>query len=215
MAAAAAAAARIGRGVRNAALMMLLNYARGSRRWPALLCRRRGFTTATTEAATDGPTLETIDRTHMARALALAGRCAVTGDVPVGALVACDRTGAILGESWNQRESLQSPCAHAETLALDAAALSRGTWRLDGTTLYVTLEPCIMCYGAVVLGRCDRIVYGAPNPTSGALTSGVLADHHKLNHRPVVVGGLMAQECGSLVRGFFQSMREVKKGGDE
>jgi tRNA(adenine34) deaminase len=162
--------------------------------------RRRGFTTAAT-----------LDRTRMARALALAGRCAATGDVPVGALVVCDRTGAVLGESWNQRESLQSPCAHAETLALDAAALARGSWRLDGTTLYATLEPCIMCYGAAVLGRCDRIVYGAPNPTSGALTSGVLADHHRLNHRPVVVGGLMAQECGDLVREFFQSMREVEK----
>ena len=182
----------------------MLKSALATWRWAALSRR-------TSTAASTAPDWSALDREHMTRALTLARRCAATADVPVGALVACDHTGSVLGESWNQRESLQSPCAHAESLALDAAARARGAWRLHGTTLYVTLEPCIMCYGAAVLGRCDRIVYGAPNHTSGALSSGVLATPQKLNHRPVVAGGLMAHECGSIVRHFFQIKREVEK----
>ena len=148
------------------------------------------------------------DQKHMSRALVLAARCADTADVPVGALVVCDLSDRVLGESWNQREAMQTPCAHAETLALDAAAKARGQWRLHDTTLYVTLEPCIMCYGAAVLARCGRIVYGTQNHASGALSSGVLDDPSKLNHQPIVVGGLMAEECSSIVRDFFRKMRK-------
>ena len=146
----------------------------------------------------------------MARAVNLAKRCDVSGDVPVGAVVVCNRTRRILGEGWNQREGRQTPSSHAEMLAFSEASSSRGQWRLDETTLYVTLEPCIMCYGAAVLARCEKIVYGTQNPNCGAITSGVLAEPKKLNHTPLVVGGLMSGECRALLHDFFKSIRTKK-----
>jgi tRNA(adenine34) deaminase len=129
------------------------------------------------------------------------------GDVPVGAVVV-DADGVVLGSGHNQRESAHDPTAHAELLAIRAAAVSRGTWRLDGCTLVVTLEPCTMCAGATVLARLQRVVFGATDPKAGAVGSlwDVVRDR-RLNHRPEVVAGVLADECQSLLRAWFGERR--------
>ena len=136
-------------------------------------------------------------------------RCALpAGDVPIGALV-LDATGAVLGTGFNRREADADPTAHAEVLALRAAARAAGSWRLGGCTLVVTLEPCTMCAGAAVLARVDRIVFGAFDPKAGAVGSlwDVVRDP-RLNHRPEVVAGVLADECGALLREFFAGHRD-------
>ncbi|HZO65386.1 MAG TPA: nucleoside deaminase [Kribbellaceae bacterium] len=126
-----------------------------------------------------------------------------TADVPVGAVVV-DSSGAVLGRGHNEREATGDPTAHAEILALRAAAAARGEWRLEGCTLVVTLEPCTMCAGAIVLARLDRVVFGAYDAKAGAVGSlwDVVRDQ-RLNHRPEVVGGVMADETGARLRDFF------------
>jgi tRNA(adenine34) deaminase len=133
-------------------------------------------------------------------------------DVPVGAVVlAAD--GVALAAAPNRREADGDPTAHAEVLALRAAAAAVGSWRLDGCTLVVTLEPCTMCAGAAVLARVARVVYGAVDPKAGAVGSlwDVVRDR-RLNHRPEVVGGVLEQECGALLRGFFTGRRTDPSG---
>ena len=144
----------------------------------------------------------------MRRALSVAAGAAETGDVPVGALVVAP-DGSVLAEAPNARERDGDPTAHAEVLALRAAAVARGGWRLDGCTLVVTLEPCTMCAGALVLARISRLVYGADDPKAGAVGSlwDVVRDR-RLNSRPEVVGGVLADESAALLRGFFASHRE-------
>ncbi len=143
------------------------------------------------------------DVAAMRRALAQAERAPAHGDVPVGAVVV-DAAGAVLAEAHNDREGSGDPTAHAEVLALRAAAAARGAWRLEGCTLVVTLEPCSMCAGAAVLARVARVVYGAPDPKAGAAGSLVdLLRDRRLNWRPEVVGGVLAEECGSVLRTFF------------
>ena len=129
------------------------------------------------------------------------------GDVPVGALV-LDAAGEVLGRGHNDREGSGDPTAHAEIVALRAAAAATGSWRLEGCTLVVTLEPCTMCAGAAVLARVARVVYGAVDPKAGAAGSlwDVMRDR-RLNHRPEVVGGVLAQECGEVLRAFFADHR--------
>lgn len=129
-------------------------------------------------------------------------------DVPVGAVVV-DADGAVLGVGHNEREAVGDPTAHAEIVALRAAAARVGSWRLSGTTLAVTLEPCTMCAGALVLARVSRLIYGAVDPKAGAVGSlwDVVRDR-RLNHRLEVVGGVLGDECGSLLREFFQGQRE-------
>ena len=142
----------------------------------------------------------------MRRALEEAERCLEWGDVPIGAVLA--RGEKVLARFGNQRERRQDPTGHAEVLALRAAAESEGSWRLDGTTLYVTLEPCAMCAGAVVLSRIDRLVYGASDPKAGFAGSlGDLVRDPRLNHRVEVVTGVLAEQCGDLLRAFFQPRR--------
>ena len=128
------------------------------------------------------------------------------GDVPVGAVVV--RDGAVVGAGHNEREHRQDPTAHAETLALQAAARRLGSWRLLDTVLYVTLEPCAMCAGAIVLARVPRVVYGTADPKAGAAGSvlDVLAEP-RLNHRPAVAGGVLAPECAALLTEFFAARR--------
>jgi tRNA(adenine34) deaminase len=128
-------------------------------------------------------------------------------DVPVGAVVV-DASGAIIGRGCNVREMTHDPTGHAEIVALREAAAARGEWRLDGCTLVVTLEPCTMCAGAVVLARVDRLVFGAADPKAGAVGSlwDVVRDR-RLNHRPEVVPGVLAAECADLLRDFFRSRR--------
>jgi tRNA(adenine34) deaminase len=149
----------------------------------------------------------------MRRALAEAGLTAATGDVPVGAVVLAP-DGGVLGTGHNAREAAGDPTAHAEVLALRAAALSRRSWRLDGCTLVVTLEPCTMCAGALVLARVARLVFGAWDPKAGAAGSvrDVVRDT-RLNHQAEVVGGVLEGECGVLLRNFFASRRGGSGGG--
>jgi tRNA(adenine34) deaminase len=139
----------------------------------------------------------------MRRALTLGRRAEAHGDVPVGAVL-LDADGAVLAEAGNERELTGDPTAHAELLVLRRGAAVRGTWRLSGCTLVVTLEPCTMCAGALVLARVDRLVFGAYDPKAGAVASlfDVVRDR-RLNHRVDVRGGIMAEECGALLRDFF------------
>jgi tRNA(adenine34) deaminase len=131
-------------------------------------------------------------------------------DVPVGAVV-LDGSGTVVGVGHNAREATGDPTAHAEVLALRAAAAVVGSWRLTGCTLVVTLEPCTMCAGAIVLARVSRLVFGAFDPKAGAAGSlwDVVRDR-RLNHRPDVVSGVLAQECGELIRAFFERSRGVR-----
>lgn len=143
----------------------------------------------------------------MGRALDEARLALRTGDVPVGAVVV-DSLGAVVGVGRNAREATGDPTAHAEVLALRAAAENRGSWRLDDCTLIVTLEPCTMCAGAVVLARVPRLVLGAWDPKAGACgsTRDVVRDA-RLNHRVEVLGGVLEAECAVLLRDFFGSHR--------
>lgn len=143
----------------------------------------------------------------MRLALGEAEQALSTGDVPVGAVV-LGPSGDVLGRGRNQREAVGDPTAHAEIVALRAAAAERGTWRLDGCTLVVTLEPCAMCAGALGLARVDRLVYGAGDPKAGAAGSvWDLVRDRRMNHRPEVIGGVLADECGKLLRSFFAGQR--------
>lgn len=144
----------------------------------------------------------------MELALAEARRAEDHGDVPIGAVVLRDADGEVLGAAHNERELRQDPTAHAEVLALQRAAAALGSWRVLGCTLVVTLEPCSMCAGAIVLSRVPRVVYGCTDPKAGAAGSvlDVLADE-RLNHRPEVVGGVRADECADLLRSFFAARR--------
>jgi tRNA(adenine34) deaminase len=148
----------------------------------------------------------------MRAALAEARLALRTGDVPIGAVVV-DAEGAILGTGHNEREARGDPTAHAEVLALRAAASAVGQWRLTGCTLVVTLEPCTMCAGALVLARVDRLVYGAVDDKAGAVVSlwDVVRDR-RLNHRPEVIGGVLAQECADLLLAFFGERRDAPAG---
>jgi len=143
----------------------------------------------------------------MREALAEAALTSSSADVPVGALVV-SAAGEIVGRGHNAREATGDPTAHAETLALRAAAAELGSWRLNGCTLVVTLEPCTMCAGALVLARVDLLVYGAVDPKAGAVGSlwDVVRDR-RLNHRPEVIGGVLGDECGALLRAFFERAR--------
>ena len=146
------------------------------------------------------------DVAMMRRALAEADRCLAHGDVPIGAVVS--RGEEVLATAGNERELAGDPTAHAEILALRAAAGAIGSWRLEGCTLTVTLEPCAMCAGAAVLARLDRVVFGAADPKAGFVGSlGDLVRDERLNHRAEVAGGVLAEECGELLRGFFRGRR--------
>jgi tRNA(adenine34) deaminase len=140
--------------------------------------------------------------------LAVAAAAEVSADdVPVGAVI-LGPAGEVLARAGNRREADGDPTAHAEVLALRAAAAQRGSWRLDGCTLVVTLEPCVMCAGALVLARVDRVVYGATDPKAGAVGSlWDLARDRRLNHRPEVVAGVLADECGEQLRAWFAERR--------
>ena len=144
----------------------------------------------------------------MGLALEQARTAVGSGDVPVGAVVV-DASGEVLGAGVNRREADGDPTAHAEILALRAAARARGEWRLDGCTLVVTLEPCLMCAGALVLARVSRLVLGAWDPKAGATGSvwDVVRDRH-VNHRVEVVGGVREGECAQVLLDFFAERRE-------
>jgi tRNA(adenine34) deaminase len=142
----------------------------------------------------------------MDRAIAQAKLARAVGDVPVGAVVV--RDGAVVGQGHNRREADQDPTAHAELLALRAAARTVGSWRLERCTLYVTLEPCAMCAGATVLARLPALVFGAADPKAGAVGSLMdIARDPRLNHRVDVTAGVLADECADLLTRFFRTRR--------
>ena len=148
----------------------------------------------------------TADVGMMERAMIEARACLVSEDVPVGAVVV--RDGHVLAGAGNRRERDRDPTAHAEIVALREAAVVVGTWRLDGCSLYVTLEPCAMCCGAIVLARIDRVVFGAVDPKAGfAVSLGNLLQDDRLNHRVEVTQGVLPDECGELLREFFRARR--------
>ena len=151
-------------------------------------------------------TFHDADERFMRLALEHARKALEHDDVPVGAVVVHD--GKVVGAGHNERERRRDPTAHAETLALQAAARQRRSWRLLDTVLYVTLEPCAMCAGAIVLARVPRVVYGCADPKAGAAGSvlDVLADE-RLNHRPEVIGGVRRDECAAILRAFFAERR--------
>jgi tRNA(adenine34) deaminase len=152
------------------------------------------------------PAFNETDQRHMQTALRLAERAAEHGDVPIGAVVA--RADEVLGEAGNEREHRGDPTAHAEVLALRRASERLGGWRLLETTIYVTLEPCPMCAGAITLARVPRLVYGTADPKGGAVGSVIdLFAEPVVNHRPAVEGGLLAAESAALLDSFFSSRR--------
>lgn len=150
------------------------------------------------------------DAVWMRRALVQARRAAELDEVPVGAMVI--RDGQVLGQAHNGREQLRDPTAHAEMIAITQAASVVDDWRLEGCTLYVTLEPCVMCAGAILLSRIPRVVFGASDPKGGAVHSlyRLLTDP-RMNHRCEVQGGVLADECGYLLTEFFAAKRAQGK----
>jgi len=146
------------------------------------------------------------DRDFMAVALDLAREAATLGEVPVGAVVT--KEGEIIGRGFNQPIGRHDPTAHAEVMALRAAAARLGNYRLPGCTLYVTLEPCAMCIGAIFHARVARVVFGARDPKTGAAGSVIdLFAEARLNHHAEIAGGVLADECGALLSGFFAARR--------
>jgi tRNA(adenine34) deaminase len=150
------------------------------------------------------------DQIYMRQACNLAQQAASEDEVPVGAVIV--HANRVIGAGWNQREALNDPTAHAEMIAITQAAAALESWRLEECTLYVTLEPCPMCAGAIVQARLPRVVYGAPDPKAGAVDSLFrLLDDPRLNHRAAVTAGVMADTCGAMLSEFFRSKRRLGK----
>lgn len=150
------------------------------------------------------------DEDYMRLALQQAQAAAEADEAPVGAVIVCD--GAVIAAARNEREALRDPTAHAELIAITQAAAALGNWRLENCTLYVTLEPCPMCAGAIVLARIPRVVYGADDPKGGAVRSLYrLLEDPRLNHRAVVVPGVMAEAAGGILSEFFRRKRESRR----
>ena len=147
---------------------------------------------------------------YMRAALREAWRAAQEDEVPVGAVVVFD--GRIVARAHNRPRHLMDPTAHAEVLVLRRAARKLGNYRLPGCALYVTIEPCAMCVGALVHARVDRLVFGARDPKVGACGSALrVVNHRKLNHKVEVMGGVLAAECGSVIQQFFESKRKIRR----
>ncbi len=152
------------------------------------------------------PELTDADERFMRKAIDAALIAEENGDVPIGAVIVYQNQ--VIGRAWNQREQLNDPTAHAEIIALTQAASFLKSWRLHGCTIYVTLEPCPMCAGALVLGRLDRLVYGCDDPKTGACGSlyDIVRDE-RLNHRLDVTSGVLAADCAALLHDFFRARR--------
>jgi tRNA(adenine34) deaminase len=148
-----------------------------------------------------------VDHDHYMRlALAEAEAAAAADEAPVGAVIVCD--GRVVATARNEREALRDPTAHGELIAITQAAAALGRWRLDGCTLYVTLEPCPMCAGAIVQARIPLVVYGAADPKAGAVRSLFqILDDPRLNHRAEIIAGVIAEPCGQILSEFFRGKR--------
>ena len=150
----------------------------------------------------------TVDELFMKEALLLAKEAEKIDEVPIGALIVCD--GEIIARAYNTREHSKCATHHAEILAIEAACRALGGWRLPRCTLYVTLEPCLMCAGAISNARIDRVVFGARDPKGGAMGGMTDVTHLPLNHVPEIVGGVLEEECALILSRYFQKKREVK-----
>lgn len=151
-----------------------------------------------------------MDEFFMKLAIEEAKKAEALGEVPIGAVIVKD--GVVIAAGHNLRETTQNAVTHAELIAIEAACKQENAWRLEGTTLYVTLEPCPMCSGAILLSRIERVVYGAPDPKAGcAGTLMNLLDDSRFNHQCEVVSGVLQEECGMLLTSFFRAIRERKK----
>lgn len=148
---------------------------------------------------------------YMMRALDLARQAAEMGEVPVGAVVVQKSTGRIIGEGYNRRETDRSPLAHAEIMAIDAASKTLGGWRLLDSALYVTLEPCPMCAGAILHARLEQVIYGTTDPKGGAVDSVQQLFALPYNWTPEVYTGLLQAECAQVLKDFFRELRRKKK----
>lgn len=157
------------------------------------------------------PTVQTeLDSHYMALCLGLARQAESQDEVPIGALIVDSNTGEILAKAYNLREKLQSALGHAEVLALHRASRKRGAWRLLGTTLYTTLEPCVMCAGALVQARVERVVYGAQDSKGGGHSLFQLLKSPQLNHRLEITAGVCEKECREILQNYFQKKRHSK-----
>ena len=148
------------------------------------------------------------DFAYMRAAIALAEEAAQAGEIPVGAVVVDRKTGEIIGRGRNRREQDHSPTAHAEILAIEEAARHRGSWRLSDCSLYVTLEPCPMCTGAIINARITRVIFGAYDEKAGAVRSVQQMFDLPYNHRPRVTEGLLELPCAALLQSFFRTLRD-------
>ena len=151
-----------------------------------------------------------MDERYMKRAIELGAQAAAIGEVPVGAVVVENATGEIISEAYNLRETEKKATAHAEILAIERACEARGGWRLNGCTLYVTLEPCPMCAGALVNSRIDRVVYGAEDPLAGCCGSVINFNFYPFNHSFEITRGVCADECRELLTTFFDQKRNCR-----
>lgn len=149
------------------------------------------------------------DQKYMKEALHLAEQAAELGEIPVGAVVV--HQGQIIGRGYNRRETLLSPLAHAEIMAIDQACRFLGGWRLTGCTLYVTLEPCPMCAGAIINARLDRVVWGTSDPKAGSCGSLINLFAVNYNHHPLTGHGILEEECSGILKSFFASLRQKRK----
>lgn len=150
------------------------------------------------------------DEEYMREALCLAKKAADEGEAPVGAVIVRMSDGEIVGRGYNLRETKKSPLAHAELIALDEASRTLGGWRVIGCAMYVTLEPCPMCAGAIINSRIERLVYGARDKKAGSVESVQKMFDLGYNHRPEVVGGVLEDECGGVLSEFFRGLRDKK-----
>lgn len=155
------------------------------------------------------------DEQYMDMALALAVQAASEGEVPVGAVIVREADGAIVGKGRNRREAVRHALSHAEIEAIDEACKTLGGWRLAGCTLYVTLEPCPMCAGAIINARLDRVVFGAADPKAGSCGSLTNLFELPYNHRPQLEHGVRGEECAVVLKTFFKALREQRRTGRE
>ena len=153
------------------------------------------------------------DEYYMREAISLAKKAFDLGEAPVGAVVVKKSSGEIIGKGYNLRESGKSPLAHAEIMAIDEAARTLGGWRVIDSVLYVTLEPCPMCAGAIINSRIDRVVFGASDPKAGCAGSITNLFDMGFNYKPEVAAGVLKDECAQLLSEFFRRLREIRKVG--
>ena len=151
------------------------------------------------------------EKCYMERALELAEYAASLGEVPVGAVIVHKPTGNIIGEGWNSREYGRSPLAHAELMAIENAAKRLGGWRIVDSEMFVTLEPCPMCAGAILQAKLDRVIFGAYDEKSGSVSSVQRMFEFAYNHKPEVTAGFMEEECRAVLKEFFRALRRRKK----